>query len=367
MPKDLVTQASKILDETWQEICALATAGSLKDFLHDEQLRESVRRVVASATKSYRYVLPTQLIAKLADSDLDCCCLQASRGGPGAFDARTVAHKVVVPFDQANDNVLGGSPEPYVNNPLRVPELSQKYRAPQKNQDDWDRLCAVLSAVEARADAEFTRNVLSQVLTEVYRRLTEVRVIYPAPKRISLDKSLSLIEAFLSDLSGGDRLLALTSALFAVIGRRFRLYSDVKRASITSADAATGMLADLECASKKGEVVLAVEVKDRQLTINQLKGKIRNIRERQVSEIFFVAEQGIAVEDREEIQSLIAREFASGHNVYVTDLGSLARVALALLGEDGRRDFLREVGTQLDTYHSDIRHRRAWADLLSTV
>lgn len=367
MPKDLVTQASRILDDAWQGICAIAKTGRLEDCLHDEQLCEGVRRVIASSTKSYRYVLPTQLIAKLADPDLDCRCLQASRGGPGAFDARTVAHKVVVPFDQANDNVLGGSPEPYVNNPLRVPELSDKYRAAQKNQGDWDRLCAVLSAVEGKADVEFTRRVLRQVLTEVYRRLTEVRVIYPAPKRISLDQSLSLIEGFLTDLSGGDRLLALTSALFAVIGRRFRLYSDVTRASITSADAATGMLADLECVSKKGEVVLAVEVKDRQLTINQLRGKIRNIREKQVSEIFFVAQQGIAVEDKEEVQSLIAREFVSGHNLYVTELASLARVALALLGEEGRRDFLREVGTQLDTYNSDIRHRRAWADLLSTV
>lgn len=367
MPKDLVTRSSKVLDETWREICVLATAGRLKDFLHDEQLREGVRRVIASTTKSYRYVLPTQLIAKLADPDLDCRCLQASRGGPGAFDARTVAHKVVVPFDQANDDVLGGSPEPYVNNPLRVPELSEKYRAAQKNQGDWDRLCAVLSAVEGKGDVAFTGRVLRQVLTEVYRRLTEVRVIYPAPKRISLHESLSLIEGFLGDLSGGDRLLALTSALFAVIGRRFRLYSEVKRASITSADAATGMLADLECVSKKTEVVLAVEVKDRQLTINQLKGKMRNIREKQVSEIFFVAQQGIAVEDKEEVHNLITREFVSGHNLYVTDIASLARVALALLGEYGRRDFLREVGTQLDAYHSDIRHRRAWAELLGAV
>jgi hypothetical protein len=365
--KDLVSRASEVLDKAWGEICTAAMTGQLQDCVEDRHLCDSARRAITSRTKSYRYVLPTQLIAKLADPDLDCRCLQASRGGPGAFDARTVAHKVVVPFDQANDNVLGGSPEPYVNNPLRVPEVSDRHRGAQRNQVDWDHLCAVLRAVEERGDRAFTHKLLRQVLIEIYRRLSEVRIIYPVPMRISLQRSLSLIEQFLVELSGGDRLLALTSALFVVLGRRFRLYSDVRRASITAADSATGMLADLECVSKKGEIVFAVEVKDRELTISQLRGKIPNIRERQVSEIFFVAQQGIAPKDEAQVSGLIADEFVSGHNLYVMDLLSLAQVTLALLGEHGRRHFLREVGTQLDTYHSDISDRRAWANLLSAV
>lgn len=104
----------------------------MEDWLDDGALIESIHRAINSATKSYHYVLPTQLIAKLADPSLDCRCLQVARGGQGAFDARTIAHKVVVPFDQSNNNVLGGSPEPYVNNPLRVPEVSAQYRKLRK-------------------------------------------------------------------------------------------------------------------------------------------------------------------------------------------------------------------------------------------
>lgn len=367
MSKDLVTQASSVLDETWSEICALAEKGELRDWLENKALSEGIGRAITSRTKSYRYVLLTQLSAKLADPRLDCRCLQVSRGGPGAFDARTIAHKVVVPFDQANHDVLGGSPEPYVNKPLRFREISDRYRSAQKRPADWDDLCAVLNAVEEKQNPAFTRFVFKQVITEVYRRLSDVRVIYPTPMRISLDNSLAVIEEFLSQLSGGDRLLALTSALFAVLGKRFRLYWDVRRATITAADTATGMLADLECLSRKGRIVLAVEVKDRELTISQLRSKVPNIREKQVSEIFFVAQQGIAPADESDIKNLIADEFATGHNVYITDLISLARVVLALLGEEGRRDFLREVGAQLEAYHSDIRHRRAWADLLGKV
>lgn len=367
MPLDLVAGASALLNAKWSEIRDLAEKGQLQDWFSDSELINSIRSAVNSSTKSYRYVLPTQIAAKLVDPSLDSRSLQVARGGKGAFDARTVAHQVVVPFDQANDNVLSGSPEPYVNNPLRVPEISAKYRSAQKNQKDWDQLCKILNAIEEKQDPTFTELVFKQALTEIHRRLSDVRVVYPTPIRISLDKSVGLIENFLAEQSGGDRLLALTSALFVVLGRRFGLYTEVRRATITSADVATGMIADLECVSKKGDIVLAVEVKDRELTVSQIRNKIPSIREKQVSEIFFIAQQGIAPADEQEISDVIEHEFVSGHNVYVTDLISLARVVLALFGEQGRRAFLAEVGNQLDKYRSDISHRRTWANLLGTI
>jgi len=345
----------------------MAEQGQLQDWLYDNTLIEHIRQSINSKTKSYRYVLPTQLVAKLADSSLDCQCVQVARGGPGAFDARTIAHRVVVPFDQSNDNVLGGSPEPYVNNPLRVPEVSERYSVAQKNRKDWGNLCRVLSSIQRRQDEDFTRSVLKQVLTEIYRRLAQVRVVYPTPMRISLDRCMQLIQDYLVGLSGGDRLLALTSALFVIIGKRFQLYSEVRRATITAADQATGMLADLECVLEDGNVVLAVEVKDRILTVSQMRGKVPGIREKQVLEIFFVAQQGIAEKEAKDIQDLINHEFVGGHNIYVVDLITLGRAVFSLLGEQGRRDFLREVGGQLDQYGSDIQHRRAWASLLAAA
>jgi len=364
-PAHLVAEAQEILTGLWTQIGRRAQAGNVVDVVED-RLAVDIRVGVNSKTKSYRYVLPTQLAAKIADPALDCRCLQAARGGRGAFDARTVAHEVVVPFDQTNNNVLGGSPEPYVNNPLRVPEISPKYRKPQKNKADWDALCRVLASVEKRHDKRFARQVLEQTLTEVYRRLADSHVVYPAPKRISLDAALHIINEFLGDSSGGDRLLALASALFVVLGKRFSLYADVRRGNITAADAATGLLADLECISHSGETLVVVEVKDRDLTITHLRSKMADIRERQVSEIFFIAEQGVAPSDSNGVQEQVTKEFVSGQNVYITDLATLCRTALALLGEQGRRDFVREVGVQLDRYRSDITHRRCWALLLAS-
>lgn len=366
MAPELIDRATEILDKKWSGICTLSEQGNLQDWLDDHDLLGSIRNVVNSKIKSYHYALPTQLIAKLADPNLDCRCIQAGRGGPGAFDARSIADAVVVAFDQRNERVLGGSPEPYVNKPLRCEEFSDRCRSQQRNKQDWDHVCAVLNAIEDRNDPAFTELVFKQVLTEIHRQLAGVRVVYPVPIRISLKRNIHLIQEFLSQQSGGDRLLAMAAALFVVIGRRFGLYANVRRASITTADGAAGMLADLECVSEHGDILMVVEVKDRVLTISQMRSKIPDIRERHVSEIFFIAQRGILSKEENEIINLIDHEYTSGHNLYILNLIELSQVALALLGEQGRRDFLLEIGGQLDQ-HSDIVHRRAWALLLSKI
>ncbi len=366
MPIDL-SDAAATLDEIWNSVQSAAEDRQLADAIEENEsgLLESIRSSVNSNTRTYRYVLPTQLLAKVSDPAVDCRSLQAGADRTGSFDARTLAHRVIVPFDQANERVLGGSPEPYVNNPVRVPEVSERYRNAQRNQVGWDHLCNVLETVESAADEGFTRNVLKQVLIEIYRRLSEVRVSYPTPRRISLSRCINLIDEYLAELSGGDRLMALSSALFTVIGRRFHLYSRVERATITASDASTGMLADLECMTEDGTIALVVEVKDRILTVSQMMGKVADVREKQVSELFFVAQQG--VEDPEQVASLVEREFASGQNIYVMSLTKLAEVSLALIGEEGRREFLIEVGSHLDEHRSDITHRRVWSELLASV
>jgi len=366
MPKDFISETADILESTWKRIAESAPENTSSKSIEDSILN-CIKASINSPIKTYRYVLPTQLIAKLANPRLNSKCIQAGRGGRGAFDARTIAHKVIVPFNQQNNNVLGGSTEPYVNNPLRVQEISAKYRKSQKDKNVWDCLCKVLDSVEQTNDPNYTMSIFEQVVREIYNRLSITKITYPSPLRINLDKAMTLISDFLKEHSGGDRLLALTSAMFIVIGDRLKIYNKVERAHITASDTSTGLAADLECLSENGELVLAVEVKDRILTVNQIRGKVPAIRERKISEVLFIAQRGIASEDAEQIGQLIQNEFVIGHNYYVIDFISLAHVILTLIGESGRRDFLTQVGNQLDSYDSEISSKRAWAHLLSEI
>jgi hypothetical protein len=332
----------------------------------DVELRAAISRSVNSDTKSYRYVLPTQLTAKLADSARDARSLQAGSGLAGAFDARTFAHEVVVAFDKANNIVLGGAPAPYLNNPLRVPSVTAATSKAQRDKTGWQDLVNVLDQVQAKGDPAFTETVLEQTLIEVHRRLADVRVDYPAPLRVSLLRTMKVLDEFLSESSGGDRPQAVATALFEIIGERFGRWDQVRRAQINEADLAKGRVADLECL-KGDAIVMAVEVKDRELRAADVDEKVASARAQGVREVLFVAQQGVDKKEREDIFDRIEREFASGANVYITSIVAQVAETLALLGEDVRVELLKRVSQQLEESRADIRHRRRWAELLRAL
>lgn len=353
------------LDKSWQDIIRLFETNDdpSAPLINHPDLIALIQGCLTSKIKTYHYVLPTQLLAKSVDPSLDAHSIQTAYNNPGAFDARTVAHMVIVPFDQANHRVLGGSPEPYVNNPVRVPAITAEYRSQQKSKADWDKLIAVLDAVEQANNPDFTQHVFDQILFEIYKLLANVAVIYPTPNRISLRGIQNLLDAYLTVSSGGERMEAVTTALFQTIGEEFGLFDQVKREKVNAADASSGMLADIECWSN-GRIVLLIEVKDRALTLMQLDSKVDLARSRQIAEILFLTQSGEPSADDEQISSRVVSEFSSGQNIYIANFGDFSLGILILLGEKGRRNFVSKVGQELDRVNARIAHRKAWAQLL---
>ncbi len=366
--RDFVQACQHYLDENWQNISQLfETDDEPPPPLADNPgLIGLIRDCLTSRIKTYHYVLPTQLLAKAVDPTLDAHSIQTAYARLGAFDARTLAHAVIVPFDQANHRVLGGSPEPYVNNPVRVPAITPEYRSQQKNKADWDKLIAVLDAVEQADDPDFAQRIFAQVLFEIYQLLDDVAVIYPTPNRISLRGIQDILDAYLAISSGGERMEAVATALFQTIGEEFNLFDGVKREKVNAADASSGMLADIECWSG-GRIVLLIEVKDRALTLTQLDGKIDLARSQQIAEILFLTQSGEPSVNDERINNRVVSEFSSGQNIYITNFDDFSLGILILLGEKGRRNFLDKVGQELDRVNARIAHRKAWAQLLKEV
>lgn len=356
-------------EETWKALLReMEGNGILGDELADEDLLGAVRDSINSKTKTYRYVLPTQLIAKYVDPSLDSLCIQVQRGGKGAFDARTIAHKVIVPFDKGNPNVLGGSPEPYVNNPLRVPEISLEagIRNQQKDKQGWDNLYKVLERVEDKNSKEFTGDILRQTQIEILKRLHTTSVDYPVPIRISLAETKVLLVEFLKEKSGGDRPEVVATALFRVMGHQFSLFSEVRRSRTNAPDAASGQVADIECLDQNGIIVLAVEVKDSDIRISHISDKIGRAREENIAEFLFLVRRENG-EFSESVRERINAEFTSGQNIYVFDISEFVNPILVLLGEKGRTEFLREVGKVMEEYSSSFVTRKHWSELLKKL
>ncbi len=356
------------LEERWLWVSSSAAEDNFVEPLGEEfaGLKLLIIDCLTSTIKSYHYVLPTQLLCKCVEPSLDSRSLQAAFDEPGAFDARTIAHKVIVPFDQAHHRVLGGSPEPYVNNPLRYPGVTADYRRQQKNQEDWDKLVRLLEEVKSQDDETFTAQVFDQVLVEVYRLLAGATVVYPTPRRISLAQTIDLLDSFLSEKSGGVRIETVVTALFQALAERFNLFDEVRREKVNAPDAASAMMADIECYADD-RIVLLVEVKDRALAFSQLDTTLDRSRARAIEEILFLAEQGAKKGDADKIAARTEREFVSGQNIYVENFFSFAHGILILFGEEGRADFISRVGPELDRTNAPIQHREVWARLLKQL
>jgi len=361
-------RAKELLEMHWQAVVAETSAKSDIEYVTDVTLRQAIHVSVNHKQVAYRFCLPIQLLGKLTNSTLDCLRLQKRKGDRNdvtGWDARSLGSKIVAPFNQKQESVLGTSNDPYVGNPMRIPRMVRDDQS-KKDVTGWNTLLDVLEQVESRGNPDFTKRVFRQTLLEMFRRQKSLRFVYSLPPRISLEGVLSLARKFLEQKSGGDRSLALCGALFDAIGIHFGLYAKVDRARINASDEATGQAADLECVDPEGKVVLAVEVKERTLTLTDVEGTLRKCRQRKIKDIFF-ATPGVKGSERSTLDERIGRAFAGGQNLYVFDFFDFARSILALGGEPIRITFLQKVGEHLDLWNTQPSHRQAWKSLLENV
>jgi hypothetical protein len=360
--------AQELLWDHWKSVERDASEITDVNYVSDPLLRQAIYNSVNHGQVTYRFCLLIQLLGKLTNPTIDCLCLQKKKGDPGdvtGWDARSLGSRVVAPFNRKQENVLGTSGDPYVGNPMRIPRMVRGDKS-KKDVAGWNILVDVLEQVEKKGDPVFTEAVFRQVLLEILRRQQLLRFAYPIPPRVSLETALALATAFLNEKSGGDRGQALCAALFDAIGSHLGLYAQVRRAAINASDKATGQAADLECIDPSGRIVMAVEVKERSLTLTDLEGTLHKCRQLEIKDIFFTA-QGVTTEDRTSIDERISNAFASGQNVYVFEFLDFARSILAIGGEPIRRTFLSKIGENLDNWNIQPRHRQAWKTLLEGV
>lgn len=359
---DLESLAAPLLRQEWTNVQNAAAVVS-PDV--PGEARSAIFRSIESKTKTYRYVLPTQLLAKATNPALDCRAVQANAPLEGAFDARSLCQKVIVPFERNTENVLGGSPEPYANNPVRIQAILANERPAQKDKAGFDDLVLVLEY--AQANPTLAMDLLRIVLRAILARLATVSITYPVPNRVSQAAALACVSDFLNVRTGGTRLQAIAVALFRAIGGLYGQFPVVQSNNINAADSSTGSAADLECVAANGKIVKAVEVKDRQLALLHVQVKLAALREKQITEAIFVVQGGTVPAERDQIMALIQKEFGSGQNIYVVDFMAFLENHLVVFGEEGRRQFLRFVGEELDQRNADVSHRQRWRDRLVAI
>lgn len=140
-------EAEKILKKAY----AVASYNPESTCTHEEL----IDYVIDNTHLTYKYVLFTALLSKATDEKINPLCLQKKSTLPGAYDARTICHKVIVPFEmEVLKKAMDGSNEPFLNKPARFPELSKTNAVRRGNdQNILNALCDNLPTIKTSQDA----------------------------------------------------------------------------------------------------------------------------------------------------------------------------------------------------------------------
>jgi hypothetical protein len=132
---------------------------------------------------------------------------------------------------------------------------------------------------------------------------------------------------------------------------------------INATDAATKSAGDLECVGSDGQIIVAVEVKERRIGLEDIQSALTKVREVGVKELIFFS-HGIVEKESTVADEAIARAWASGTNIYCVTIEEFLQNVFPLLGEQGIKSYVSHVGNQLDRFNTQPKHRKTWKDLL---
>ena len=328
------------------------------------QIDEGIDELINCNVVSIRYALLTQLVGKFCDAGHDALSIQRGEAetadAADRWDARSFCKDNVVPWVAEAGQVLGTSPDPYVNKPLRRSRLDGDTQT-LRSRPLWDKLTAILRDVQQQGNSEFTEQQLRRCLASLMHKYNALNIQFDVPQRISLETTVNAVSLYLAEPSGGERPQIIVAALMRIVGEKFGLFDQVLRQAINEADAASSRPGDVVC-SLEGEEVLAVEVKDRTLEIQDVETVIIKARRSNITEVLFANTS--PRQDAPDIADRVQREFGLGINIYDLEIEMLLRVILTIAGEDSRTEFLTIVGEELNERVTQPSHKIAWQELL---
>lgn len=239
---------------------------------HQCSHKEFIDFVLDNTHLTYKYVLVNALLAKATNAAINPLCLQKKSTLPGAYDARTICHKVLVQFEKEElGKALGGSNEPFLNKPARFTDLD-KTNAVRAGRDKeiLDSLCDNLPNI---TDSEDAFNCLVYALIKLLRVKEEKAALTDfSLSGEDADKSATQLYGFI------DRLLEQNcegEILTLVIAGLFEQYMNghedycVEVHPVNESGASSKEVSDLDI-YLNGELYVSNELKDKDFTDHDL-------------------------------------------------------------------------------------------------
>jgi len=236
-----------------------------------------IQRILSGSHKTYKYVLITALLAKATNSEINALALQAGAPVDGPYDARSLCHKVIVPFEREylNDS-LGGSNEPFLNKPARFTHLSNTNAVRDGNdRRTLNDLIMVLTSVNDNNDAKkyltFALSILSKIANS-RKNLHTVRIDLKA----DLLDAYSFAVKFLEKSFEGETCAIIVAAVEKQFYECIKGNFNVIPHKINESGSSSKEVGDIDIYHEK-EYYHSIEVKDKTFTVYDLQHALNKV------------------------------------------------------------------------------------------
>ena len=234
-------------------------------------MAKAISDVMLGRHLTYRYILFTNLLAKATNGAANGLALQAGAELNGAFDSRSLCHRVVVDFDRDANQLagkLGRSNEPYLNKPARYPALSTS-NAVRRGYDRCilETCIDILGSLRSQADA---RQALEDAIHYVMQRQSLIAEANEFDGDASLHKALfKFTQAALGQSCEGESCAIVTGLAFYLLGRGTGRDFEIKVHPTNQAGSSSNEVLDVDVYFG-GYLLYSAEVKDKQFNANDV-------------------------------------------------------------------------------------------------
>jgi hypothetical protein len=227
---------------------------------------KEIAAVILGSHLTYRYILVNGLLAKASNDECNPICLQAGAELDGAFDARSLCHKVLVPVErELLGSRLGGSNEPFLNKPARFQTLSEENAV--RRGRDTATLRTAISVLNYGFDRDSALLALKDAIFFIFKRPSrDIADILGKGANGHLGVSLiEFAENFVDVSVEGETCALLAGVAFSVIGKGVRENFDVIVHPVNQSGASSNEVSDVDV-YLGGELLHTAEVKDKDFT-----------------------------------------------------------------------------------------------------
>lgn len=311
--------------------------------LANDEKDSIISDILHGSHKTYRYVLVTSLLGKATNNNVNILSMQKGKGKnveEGNYDARTLCHKVLVPFETLKlPGSLGCSNEPYLNKPARFVSLSLQ-NAVRKGKD-YETLSRLIDFLSSIKDSEEAYLYLKAALYF----MKEISADYIA--KFSIGDTLIDISEFsqlvldyiyeLSEISLEGEVCPLIVAQLEqmYLGKDYQVIAHKVNESGTSSKE----IGDIDVYNKHRELLYSIEVKDKDFTEQDVLHAIRKFKEAGLDTSLFIYGKKVNFDEKEVFAALkqIGRE---GHYCCLISIFHYAKLRIADLKTLTLRDFV---------------------------